>query len=256
MAKGIIVLSEGRSGTNWLCSLTNRTERLGFSAEWFNHTVFAAPFEQKLDSDAFLDAVLRKARTPNGVFGLKIFSEQLFRFHETHGVDPLLELSRMHDIRFLCLERRDRLRQAISLVRAMQTKQWTRHDRKKGEAAYDFERICHAWFKLSSAFEFWRTWCEIRGVGERRFVYEDLLDDPSPWLAEYLDHTGERLDIPLQTRMSVQGDEQSEAWAERFREEAKSADILNGAYQKARNRKLGKLRKLLNAPATDRHYFH
>ncbi|MEZ5846645.1 MAG: Stf0 family sulfotransferase [Geminicoccaceae bacterium] len=256
MAKGIIVLSEARSGSNWLCSLTNRTGCLGTSAEWFNKTVFPAPLERGLDGAAYIRAVLEKGSTANGVFGLKIFSDQLFRFHERFGFDPLQELRRINDIRFLLLERRDRLRQAISLVRAMQTRQWTRNDLKRGEASYDFERICRAWFKLSSAFEFWHTYCLIRGIGDRRYVYEELSDDPRPWLGEYLDHMGETVEISLKTGMTVQRDAQSDEWAERFTSEARQSDILASAYQNAHARKLKNLRILFNKPIPDRHYFH
>ncbi|MDW9459916.1 hypothetical protein CN231_25340 [Sinorhizobium meliloti] len=115
--RGYLLLTEARSGSNWLGSLVNGAGNMGRSSEWLS------PKIHRLDTgalswDAFFQELLRKCSTPNGVFGSKIFPNQLFVTHEVYGRDFIQHCLAMHDVALVFLRRRDTLRQAISYARA------------------------------------------------------------------------------------------------------------------------------------------
>ncbi|MEZ5825128.1 MAG: Stf0 family sulfotransferase [Geminicoccaceae bacterium] len=226
MAKGIIILSEARSGSEWLGSLTNRTGKLGQSHEWFNPSIYDEPKRNKWNADRFIDGVLDKASTANRFFSIKLFPEQLFQFFRTYRIDPIRAIRARNDVRFLVLERRDRLRQAVSLVRATQTGQWTSAYPRTGDTAYDFGAICQAWLRIGRSVTFWRDYRDLEGIEAHAFVYEDLASDPMPWIDAYLDHSGEKPDISLQTELRVQQDAETRGWMERFSIEARERGVL------------------------------
>jgi len=94
---------------------------LGRPLEYFN-----GPARRQLTDPTYPDdprqqvvRILTMGRTPNGVYGLKMFASQ---FREVAGA---LKLSHeLPNLRFVYLRRNDVLGQAISWVRSLQTNQW------------------------------------------------------------------------------------------------------------------------------------
>ena len=76
--------------------------------------------------------------TPNGVYGLKVFSQHFDLVKATRWAERLPSLAFIH------LERRDLLGQALSHARAVQTQQWVSSHAAKAEAAYDRDLINNA----------------------------------------------------------------------------------------------------------------
>ena len=64
--KGFLILSEGRSGTEWLRSMTNATGVLGTADEWLMVDVLDGPSSPAKAAE-HLDAVVVRASTPNGM---------------------------------------------------------------------------------------------------------------------------------------------------------------------------------------------
>src|SRR5690348_4843448 len=74
-----------------------------------------------------LAAAERAGTTPNGVFGAKVMW--------SYGA-PVLAALGDSDAHWVLVRRRDKLRQAISLWRAIQTRQWNAGDAAAGEPVY------------------------------------------------------------------------------------------------------------------------
>ena len=108
--RGYVICSEHRSGSTFLCQLAASTGRLGIPDEYFRHTEFSVAVDR---DPTLLGGILARATTANGVYGLKVFSQQFDATMRARWTQSLPGL------RFVHLERRDLLGQAISLVKAL-----------------------------------------------------------------------------------------------------------------------------------------
>ena len=112
--KAIIVLSEARSGSNWLASLMQANRGWGNCREWLNPAVHKLPQMKRLSPAPLMALIAKSAQSPaTGVLGLKVFTHHLTRFHGLYGFDPLAQLTQGRETLYLRLERRDRVAQAV-----------------------------------------------------------------------------------------------------------------------------------------------
>jgi LPS sulfotransferase NodH len=122
--KGYLMLTEARSGSNWLGSLANGTEQMGILKEWLDPAKFGMPLKS-LDVESFLQRLVSLSSTSNNRFALKLFPGYLLAAHRALGIDVIEALSKRYDVSLVKLTRHDRIAQAVSLVKAAKTRQWT-----------------------------------------------------------------------------------------------------------------------------------
>lgn len=223
--KGVLILTEGRSGSEWLGSLLNGTGLLGNSAEWFGKYGLGRGVPLKPGAQAVTE-ILERSSTPNGYFAIKLFPKHLHRFAHTHGFDPVRHLARHHDVLCVRLTRDDRIRQAVSYARGLQTEQWTVQHKTKQQPDYDFEAICRSYFLIDRSNGFWDCYTRLYGLRCLNFTYESLLPDPKPFIDAVAQHAGVTISGVPQTRHAIQRDATSEEWAERFRRELGEREII------------------------------
>ena len=113
-----MICATPRSGSNYLSQLLASTGVLGNPREYFN-----APGRRRYDDPAYPDdpheqlrQVLTTGRTANGIYAVKVHYFQIAALKQV--VDPTRELPHL---RFIVLDRRDVLRQAVSWSRARQS---------------------------------------------------------------------------------------------------------------------------------------
>lgn len=223
--KGVAILTEARSGSEWLGSLSNSTGTLGNSAEWLD--TINLGFKPK-SFDELLSAVIDRGGTANGRFAVKLFPRHLHWSQAKYGADFLAECARRHHMGLILLERRDRLRQAISHCRAKATGRWK--STMSGAdlvPQYDFAGICQAYFLIEQSYAFWQAYLRIVNLPYDHFFYEDLLDDPRP----YIESMARQLSVEMpegefKTNLQLQRDTHTEDWVERFQNDAKSKSPL------------------------------
>ena len=222
--RGTLILTEGRSGSNWLGSLTKATGVLGNSEEWFAR--WAWPKDLKnVPCDTYIDAMIAKASTPNGYFCAKIFPAHTHYFNVIYGQDLVQNLIERFDCNILMLDRRDRMRQAVSYARGMQTAQWKSSGAAKREAAYDAMMIARCFFLVNRSYEFWWAYASIRGIEVTYFTYEDLIGAPDPYVKSIIEHAGETVDEIPESLLKIQRDEITEDWLARFQKEIPTLNI-------------------------------
>jgi trehalose 2-sulfotransferase len=129
--RGYAVCTERRSGSIFLCQLLASTGVLGAPTDFFDDVVVKqrGVADYPSDPEAQLAAIPRLGSTPNGVYGLKLFSRHFDAVRHTRWAERLPRLSFIH------LTRLDVVGQAISHVRAMQTQQWTARRQAQAEPA-------------------------------------------------------------------------------------------------------------------------
>ncbi|MAW89305.1 MAG: Stf0 sulfotransferase [Phyllobacteriaceae bacterium] len=226
--RGVIILSEGRSGTTWLASLANSTGLLGRSDEWVDEQHLGIK-ARHVSADTFISAILEKSATDNDFFAIKMFPRHLHWFQLAYGFDIIGRLRKEHDLFFVVVTRNDRIKQAVSFARALQNNAWTSLGKTGQEAVYDFDLICRCYFGIGRSYDFWRSYVALRGLPHKHFVYEDMLPDPSPYVYAIAEHAGVDSITFEVSPLKIQRDAKTDEWCERFRQDAESRDFLEHA---------------------------
>lgn len=191
---------------------------------------------------AYLDWVRSEATTPNGVFGIKVMSAYMAglteNLREALGRDASASAADLLAAafpapRYVFLTRADKVRQAISLWRAIQTWTW-RHEEPAPVApdvtlTYDFRALDHLRRALEAEEAWWEDFFAESGIAPLRIVYEDFARDHESTVVAILEHAGvpvpEGFGVPQPT-LKKQSDHRSEEWAERYHADA--AALLAG----------------------------
>ncbi len=228
MKKGTITLSEGRSGSSWLCELCNSTGVLGKSSEWIDaQHVGVSP--TSMSGEKYLDAVVDAGSTPNGFFALKIFPRHVHWFQIQYGFDLIEHLRNVHDVQLVVVERRDRIKQAISFSKALQTKSWSSEQTQKRTAQYDFDQICRCYFMVSRSYEFWKSYLDLKQLAHQHFFYEDMIPEPDIFVQTIAKHADVAMPLDYSTERLIQSDRTSGEWEKRFLDEALNKPFISAS---------------------------
>jgi trehalose 2-sulfotransferase len=237
-----LVCATERSGSTLLCELLAGTGVAGTPEEYFECLsatgrarqpreyfpadadpeilALLAPLQAPLPAvrwEARLADARRRGTTPNGVFGAKMMWAYLPDFL-AHG-NPEQQLG---PLRWLHVERRDTLAQAISLWRAVQTAQWRAEDRdSEVEPVFHAGAIAHLKRRQEAHAAAWRTWFAERGIEPMEIVYEEFAQESETTICRVLEHIGvpsEGVRVPSPP-LRRQADARSQEWVDRFRDE-------------------------------------
>ena len=239
--RSYFVCATERSGSTLLCELLAGTGVAGCPEEYFETLAatgrprqpreyfdgvddpsildllppLLAPVPQLAWADRVADA-LRRGTTPNGVFGSKMMWAHLGDFL-AHSDDPEEILGPLH---WVLVVRDDKLGQAISLWRAIQTSQWRAEDPgEEHEPVFHAGAIAHLKERLDRHERNWREWFAERGVEPLELGYEELCTDPSAAVRRVLQLAG----LPCGPEVAIpepplrrQADDRSREWATRY----------------------------------------
>lgn len=183
--------------------------------------------------DRYLAWALAAGTTPNGVFGAKLMwgylgdFAQLLRGIEGMAGRPLPELlaRAFPGLRYIQITRENKVRQAVSLWKAVQTQAWKRETGDEGTAAiepvFSFRAINYLVRQLTAHDASWDAYFLGLGYEPLKLTYEELAESTDAVIARVLAHLGIPAPdghIPEAPRLSVQADEVSEEWVARFDE--------------------------------------
>ncbi|HEX8102580.1 MAG TPA: Stf0 family sulfotransferase [Solirubrobacteraceae bacterium] len=254
-----LVCATPRSGSTLLCKSLSATGVAGRPEEYFERLVHSglprepreyfagapddlvaglAPSRSGDPADARLEHVLPAAfeagTTPNGVFGAKMmwgyfgdFLDQLGSTPEAPDACAVLERA-LGDMSYVHVTRRDKVAQAVSLWRAVQTQAWNAEDPAAGEPVYDERGIAHLLAGLEREDAAWTAWFAAHHLEPLVVVYEDFAADHGGKLAEVLAFLGLPQDSIPAPPLRRQADERSERWVARF--SASSAGRAGAAF--------------------------
>lgn len=247
----ILICTHPRSGSTLLGEAIHAAGGLGCPLEYF-HRGFRPPIERQwgvCGIEAFAGAVQRLRTDPSGTLSVKLFWRDVedmareldpvrFAALET-GLPPDAPAECHRDIAaalaplfpnpiFVHLLRRDRLRQAVSVVVAEQSWAWrsiagfgSQDDTQ--ELVYDYERIVRLVAGADRCNGHWRSFFAVLGQVPTTLTYEDLVADYSGTVERLLHHLGRDAAAPP-PRLRRQSDERSESMMLRFlRERAERA---------------------------------
>jgi LPS sulfotransferase NodH len=249
-----LVCATPRSGSTLLCELLDQTGVAGHPEEYFEalrhsgvprrpHEYFnperhaniierlafrempdgvvrpANPLWDPSDYGRYLDWALGQGTTPNGDFATLL-----------RTIDGMADLAlpallarAFPGLRYIQITREDKVRQAVSLWKAVQTQAWRQGDPEyfipAREPVFSFRAINYLVRLLTAHDASWDAY--FLGLGQPpqlKVTYEELAADPEPVVHRVLEHLGipapDRLPLGA-PRLSVQADDLSEEWVRR-----------------------------------------
>ncbi len=193
--------------------------------------------------DQYLAWALEQGTTPNGVFGAKLMWGYLGDFAELlRGIEgmtarPLPELlaRAFPGLRYIQITRQNKVRQAVSLWKAVQTQAWKREagDETKGavELVFSFRAINYLVRLLTAHDASWDAYFLGLGYEPLKLTYEELAENPDAVIHRVLEHLGipAPAGLVVEARLSVQADEVSEVWVRRVDEHLRALEVAEPA---------------------------
>jgi len=213
--RSYFVCGTPRCGSWLLCGLLASTGVAGRPHEWFWQDTQASLLRAwEVDGfDAYVELVLAAGTTPNGVFGAKVMWGHL----------P--ELWPFPQPRFVWVRRRDRVAQAVSFAKAIQTGHWHHWDPAPvAEPVFDLSAIEALIQEVDEHERCWADWFAARRVEPLELSFEDLVSEPEAQTLRVLDFLGLRLPegVAIQALTHSQNDGLNADWCARYRTAAAS----------------------------------
>ena len=224
--KSYFVASSYRCGSQYLCSRLWQTGVLGAPSEVLSPTnemrIFMNRF--KTSSPAEYVATLVERRTSkNGVFAMKAHFHHFEAF--LRGYPSLLQV--LSPMTFIYISREDKIAQAVSMAKALQTGRWT--SRMAAEPVsplqYDREMIANCLEDIKQQDLNWRRWFETHNVTPFQVTYNEVATDADRVVRNIVELLGVQNDERVAVNVppvKKQGDETNREWIERFEREAKA----------------------------------
>jgi len=242
-----VICTSPRSGSTLLCKLLARTGVSGNPDSHFHRPSIASwieDLELTLDPSmperdllaAIFRAAIAEGSLDTGMFGLRLqrdsfdfFTEKLAVLHPGLSSDVERLQAAFGRTSFIYLMRRDKVEQAISLVKAQQTGLW--HRAPDGtelerlappqEPTYDGGELRAKFDLLTNNEHLWESWFETENIEPLRLTYEGLSEEPIATLHKVLDHLGldARVANGVTPGVAKLADDTSRDWAARFRAE-------------------------------------
>ena len=198
-----------------------RPERPGEFEQWFRY-------------------VLQRGTTLNGVFGSKMMWNYLddfkLRMAELPGLSDLSFNEQLNAVfprlKIIFIRRRDKVAQAVSLWKAIQTQQWRTESESDAEevdtgetldVAYDYRAIEHLLNELHRWDAHWEDWFHATGRDPIRVFYDEFTVSRAATIGRVLDALG--IDPPEpegKKPLKRQADDLSKDWVARFRAESET----------------------------------
>lgn len=257
LRKSYVIASSPRSGSTFLSRSLALTGLMGAPSEVLNPGYDLRFLKNRFRATSPADYIAKLVahRTSrNGVFGMKAHFQNFEAFLAEYP--PLLDV--LAPVTFIYLTREDKVAQAVSMARALQTDQWSSRVKRGARPTlqYDRELIENCLKEVALQDAGWKRWLETHKLERFELTYESLIADPAATLAAILEFLGVQEDEPDVVDFPViekQGDDTNTEWIGRFAWETQASGEhrnANGATPGERVEDAGS-----EPPANDRHFF-
>jgi LPS sulfotransferase NodH len=236
LRKSYIIASSYRCGSTFLCSQLWSTGVLGAPAEYLN--IGATRMSRDImmgrlrvrTPEEYFKKLLACRTSGNGVFGIKVHFPDLEAAMLWYP--PMLRL--LSPTAYIYFQRRDKLAQAVSMAKAIQTNAWQSLDNKDcTRLVYDAALIAQCLKEIQRQNFGWVRWFETNNVKPFSLYYEDLVADPVSLVrkvAKLLDVQNDKPDKICLPVLERQADQINADWISRFRRERDKCIELEGDY--------------------------
>ena len=194
--------------------------------DWARRWGIAGPDDPAFDYREFIGAAQEAGTTPNGVFGAKLMWGTLDEVvaklaPDTTDADLAVLTGAFGPLSFVYLRREDEVAQAVSWLRAEQTRTWWAGDPGgvAAEPRYDEQGLTALLDTIAAHNAAWRSWFARYGVTPYELSYEQLTADLAGTTRGILRFLALDPDAgqPVRPRHRRQADRLNDDWAGRYR---------------------------------------
>jgi LPS sulfotransferase NodH len=224
-----VLASVPRTGSTWFSHLLWQTGCLGAPLEYLNFLP-AGPYgfaNRSPSQQLWLwRSVLRRRTSPNGIFGLKCFPDQLELLRQSNPrlLDEVLSVVLpASSPRFvLWLRRRDRVAQAISAARAQLSGIWRKdQEDQAGNVRVEYSEVAirQAERLIEAQEAAWQEMFRDLRIEPLELWYEDALASPKRHVQQVADYLGVTLDDEQRAivpTIEKQAEGDAREWRERY----------------------------------------
>jgi LPS sulfotransferase NodH len=233
--RAFFICAVPRSGSTLLCDLLQATGVAGNPMEYGveeNEQIWRRTYGFNRHRDYFAHYSHRLTVTGNGVFSAKLMLKQMdafvsdlkrYKSIEAGGMIETIDFAFGKPL-YIQVFRRDKKRQAISLVRAEQTGSWASPQHPSGRPVFDSSRLDRT---LALLLRLENTWNEeLAAVDPSRRMtleYEDIVENMESSLSSLLDwlQIAERPKPFRSPSIERQSDELTEEWLGMWRKQGR-----------------------------------
>lgn len=221
--KVYIVASSYRSGSTYLCHRLWETGVMGAPWEYMNNENDMRVMALRLGASNVVDYLtkLLACRTSrNGVFGVKA---HFHHFEAALRAFPGM-LKAMPPAQFIFINRRDKIAQAVSMAKSIQTNAWMSLIRPRRTPLFysaDFIEACLD--EINAQAQGWIQWFAAHNVEPFHVDYEELLADPRRIVSDILalmDVAQDEPDRIILPKVERQADGINADWIARYKADA------------------------------------
>jgi trehalose 2-sulfotransferase len=258
----LLLCATHRTGSNVLEQYLKASQVAGRPREYYSPDLAKDFAKQKQLPDpeqsfiAYHRAILERWTTSNGIFAAKIMWRHVQAIHDQVAVDPAgiayargtpwETITALHPAPMVVhVTRRDKVRQAISMLRAKQSGLFSTVHLDKGvkqatnPGEYDFHLLHYHVEKFAKEDAAWVALFREHGVPVQTIVFEEFVKDPQTQTVALL----EALGLPEPTEwywpavlIRPQSDPASIEWAQRYQEDLKQAGGTKDQHRERRHR--------------------
>jgi trehalose 2-sulfotransferase len=226
LRKSYFIASSYRCGSQYLCWQLWETGVLGAPCEYLNPGYELRVLMKRFNVFTYPDYVaklLERRTSKNGVFGMKEHFHHFEAFLK--GYPELLDV--LAPVTYIYINRRDKVAQAVSMAKALQTNWWSSRMEQgpRPPLQYDPELIAKCLSEVDLQDAGWQKWFEAHNVAPLHLVYENLTADTAGTVRSIVELLGVENDERVEVNVppaKKQGDETNQEWIERFQREAKA----------------------------------
>lgn len=218
-----LICSTPRSGSTLLGDLLTTTGVAGVPMEYFNEVNIEAFFKRQnrnMGLSDYLTAIQSLRSTPNGVFGFKAHFGQVTSALRSAGTNEIAPFLNQFD-KFIFIRRRNKLAQAVSWNKALQTGRWSSlHNHVEAPdlpVKFDPEGISSCLNRVMRGEREWEAALKQVGRTYHSVQYEDLAEDPAAEIAAILAYCGiQEAYTPPRPRLEKQRDSTNKELERKF----------------------------------------
>lgn len=175
-----------RSGGFFLMSLLNSTKKVGYVHEYLYHLNEGWEGDPPKDKDIlsafeqFREGV-SEIPSPTGYWGTKVDIRELW------AVERWLDLNQTEpkSAKWIWLRRRNKIRQAISIIKAQETEIWhldkadpeSKQELARAEREVNFEKLCMSTIRFFLGDCAWSNFFRLHDIEPHTLYYEDFVDE-------------------------------------------------------------------------------
>jgi len=230
-----LICTTQRSGSNFLCSGLTSTGLAGYPSEYFltsERKRFGTEWSAQ-DIDSYIERLIYEKATPNGVFGAKVmwdaFGSLLNELQKSIKYRNISATEIMEhtfpNLRYIHLVRKDKVRQAVSYLKACQTGVWhkTADDKslnsRTKKPKFDHSQVTDIINTFGARDTNWRRYFTKNKITPLTIVYENLENNYKSTILDVMKYLGIKIPdkaISVKSNCIKLTDAISEEWVKNY----------------------------------------